>query len=109
MECENVAYSHGGVAIYTVPDIFAMAGPNRALLLVKVDIEGFEAELFEENTQWISETFAIFVEPHDWLFPGRKTSQSMQESLFGIGFELLVQHENIMLVRPEGDLERHGV
>ena len=89
---------HGDVAIYTVPDIFAMAGPNRVLLLVKVDIEGFEAE---ENTQWVSEAFAIYVEPHDWIFPGKKTSHSMKKSLFGIGFELLVQHENIMLVRPE--------
>ena len=98
---------HGSVAIYTVPDIFAMAGPNRALLLVKVDIEGFEAELFEENTQWVSEAFAIYVEPHDWIFPGKKNSHSMQQLLFGIGFELLVQHENIMLVRPESDLERY--
>jgi FkbM family methyltransferase len=95
---------HGSIAIYTVPDIFEMAGPNRALFIVKVDIEGFEAELFEENTQWIADTFAIFVEPHDWIFPGKKTSYSMQKSLFGIGFELLVQHENIMLVRPESDL-----
>lgn len=95
--------NEAGIRVYTVVDILAMAGARAALLIVKVDIEGFEADLFATGTEWIVNTPAIFIEPHDWLFPGKQTSQAMQKTLLGGGFELLVREQNLMFVRESMD------
>ena len=82
----------------------AQAGKPSALFIVKVDIEGFEADLFETGTEWISETAAVYIEVHDWLFPNKRTSQSMQKAMWGQGFEILLQGENMMFIREAGEL-----
>jgi FkbM family methyltransferase len=92
-----------GIPIYTVSDLVTMAGANSSLFIVKVDIEGFEADLFRSGTEWIESAAAIFVEPHDWLLPGQKTSQPMQAALLGAGFEILALGENLAFVREKFD------
>jgi FkbM family methyltransferase len=93
-----------GVRIHTITDVLTMAGKPSALFIVKIDIEGFEADLFAHDTGWISQTACIFIEPHDWLFPGRKTSRTMQGALFDAGFEMLLRGENLVFVRDQEDL-----
>ena len=39
-----------GVRIVTIPEVVRAAGEGFILLIVKVDIEGFEQDLFAENT-----------------------------------------------------------
>jgi hypothetical protein len=87
------------VPVVTVADLVAEHGEEGELLLVKLDIEGFERDLFAENIDWIDEVQAIIVEPHDWLFPGQFSSLPMQKALFGRNFELLVLGENLIFVR----------
>jgi FkbM family methyltransferase len=91
--------NEAAIPLYTVADILAMAGPKAALLIVKVDIEGFESDLFAHDTEWVADAPAIFVEPHDWLLPGKKTSQSMQSALMNQGFELLLHGQNLVFLR----------
>jgi hypothetical protein len=67
---------------------------------VKVDIEGFEADLFASNTDWLDDVSVVIVEPHDWLLPGRGTSLSFQLELARRAFEVLVSGENLVYVRP---------
>lgn len=69
------------------------------LFIVKIDIEGFESDLFASNTNWIDSAFAIYVEPHDWLFPGKNTSQTFQRELAKRDFELFINRENLIFVR----------
>jgi len=88
-----------GIDLYSVADIIAMAQPDGSLWLVKIDIEGFEADLFASNASWVGDASAIFIEPHDWLFPGKGTSQSMQKALLGAGFEILIRGENLVFFR----------
>ena len=40
--------------------------------IVKVDIEGFEADLFSANTQWVGRTPIIITELHNWLIRERR-------------------------------------
>jgi FkbM family methyltransferase len=91
--------STGEVPITTIPDILADQGADAALFMVKVDIEGFESDLFETNTGWVDDAAVLFVEPHDWLLPGRATSRSFQRLMSGQDFEVLISGENLIYVR----------
>lgn len=49
--------------------------------LVKVDIEGFEQNLFSKNTEWIARFPIMIVELHDWLLPGQATSKNFLQTI----------------------------
>ncbi len=38
--------------------------------IVKVDIEGGEADLFAANTEWVDAVPVIIIELHDWMLEG---------------------------------------
>jgi FkbM family methyltransferase len=86
-----------GLPVLTVPDL-VQAFDQGCLFIVKVDIEGFEADLFSENIDWLDQAAAVIVEPHDWMLPGAGTSQSLQKALIGKGREILIEGENLIFV-----------
>ena len=88
-----------GIKIYTVQDAVD-AVPNGALFIAKIDIEGFEKDLFSTNIDWIDQASAVMLEPHDWMLPGEKSSHSFQKALGDKGFDIFVQGENLFYVRP---------
>jgi FkbM family methyltransferase len=71
---------------------------NAELLIAKIDIEGFESDLFGEETDWIDQATAIILEPHDWMLPGQGTSQTFRKAI-GPEFEMLLSGENLIFVR----------
>jgi FkbM family methyltransferase len=89
----------GDVAVITIADARALAGQDAELLIVKVDIEGFEADLFSENLDWLDETTALLVETHDWMLPGQHSSRALQRAVWGRDFEVLVRGESLFFVR----------
>src|SRR5579871_1647597 len=89
--------AEGGCPIITVPDAVRLV-PNGAPFLVKVDIEGFERDLFTGDLGWIDRTAAIYIEPHDWLFVGQATSRAFQRAMGARDFELHVRGENLIYV-----------
>ena len=42
--------------------------------LIKIDIEGFEKDLFLKNYQWIKYFDVIMIELHDWMLPNKNNS-----------------------------------
>jgi FkbM family methyltransferase len=58
-----------GIPCVTVNDIYAQAEARCFPFIVKIDIEGGEADLFSQNTEWVSRTPLLIVELHDWLLP----------------------------------------
>ena len=88
-----------GVKVYTVPDLLAMVEHGK-LFMVKVDIEGFESDLFSGNTAWVEDADVIFVEPHDWMLCGKQTSAAFQKVLGQIGSALFIQDQNLVYVNP---------
>jgi len=90
----------GGIRVYTVPEILSEV-PNGHLFIVKVDIQGFENDLFAANTKWVRDTKVVIVEPHDWMLPGQRTSQSFRKTLGGLDFEVLLRGENLIYVNNE--------
>jgi hypothetical protein len=61
--------SSAGVQIMTMAEAFEGGVP----FIAKVDIKGFEGDLFSANTEWLKESFVVFIEPHDWLLPDQGT------------------------------------
>ncbi|MGN6057002.1 MAG: FkbM family methyltransferase [Sphingomicrobium sp.] len=90
--------SSAGVRVVTVADALDASGGD-TLFLVKVDIEGFESDLFAANTEWLDTTLAVIIEPHDWLMPGKRTSRSFQRALAARPFEIFIRGENLFYVR----------
>jgi FkbM family methyltransferase len=88
----------GSVSVVTVDDLLSDEGPDADIFLVKVDIEGFERDLFQDNLEWIDSAAAIIVEPHDWLFPDEETSQPLQRALVARGREILICGEHLLFV-----------
>lgn len=88
----------GGVALVTIPQLMAEQS-NGQLFIVKIDIEGFEADVFAANVGWLDEAFVVIVEPHDWMLPERGTSRPMQIEMAARPFEVLISGENLVYVR----------
>ena len=90
--------AESGVAIVTVDDAIDAAGGDTPFI-VKIDIEGFEADLFSSNTDWIDRCAVVMIEPHDWMLPGQGTSLSFQRAMISGAFELTLSGENLVYVR----------
>jgi FkbM family methyltransferase len=90
--------SETGVAMITMHDAFATVA-NGTPFLAKIDIEGFESDLFATNTDWLESVYLVFIEPHDWMLPGKMTSQSFQRMMAKHDFEIFICGENLLYVR----------
>jgi FkbM family methyltransferase len=75
--------------------------PNAEPFIAKIDIEGFESDLFAGDQGWIDRTPVIIVEPHDWLLPGRGTSRTFQAAMGVRNFELFISGENLIYVAAD--------
>lgn len=56
-------------------------GRKTALFFVKIDIEGFEADLFSANTQWLKNLPLLVIELHDWMLTGQARSQNFLKTV----------------------------
>ncbi len=90
----------GSIATTTIPKIME-AHDAGDLFLVKVDIEGFEAQLFEDNLAWLDDVRVVMIEPHDWLLPGAGTSRNFQRAMLERRFEMVISGENLVYIRVQ--------
>lgn len=95
---QTVRGDDGAVRVVTVPELVAEQPPGCALFIVKVDIEGFESDLFARDTGWVGDTSVLYVEPHDYLFPGRGVTRGMQAAAVEHDLEVLVARGNLVYV-----------
>ena len=89
-----------GCRVVTVADCVAMVDKGE-LFAVKVDIEGFEDDLFAAGTDWLDEVKLVYIEPHDHIFPTRGTSRNFQAEMGRRDFDLLIRGENLIYIRRE--------
>ena len=68
---------------------------------VKIDIEGFEDDLFSANTDWLDQVKLVYIEPHDHMFADRATSRNFQAEMGRRDFDVLIRGENLIYVRRE--------
>jgi FkbM family methyltransferase len=72
---------------------------NSAPFMAKIDIEGFEYDLFSSNVDWLDETFVVHIEPHDWMLPGQWTSRTFQREMGRRDYEVVICGESLTYVR----------
>ena len=87
-----------GCPVVTIADAVALVD-NGELFLAKIDIEGFESDLFASNLGWLDTARAVYVEPHDWMMPGKGTSHNFQKAFGERNFEFFINGENLLYVR----------
>jgi len=63
--------------------------------LIKIDIEGGEDNLFENNTSWIDLFPLIIIELHDWLLPRKNTSFNFIRSIGQSKRDFVYNSENV--------------
>jgi FkbM family methyltransferase len=90
--------AESGIAIVTVPDVLGQV-PGGVPFIIKIDIEGFESDLFKSNLDWIADAYVVMIEPHDWMLPGQMTSRAFQQAMAAHPFEMFIRGENILYVR----------
>jgi FkbM family methyltransferase len=91
--------SENGLQIVTMNELLAQH-QNTAPFIVKIDIEGFEKDLFAANTEWIDQFESIMVELHDWMLPGQQSSATVQREMGRrTDFEIFLKGENLIYVR----------
>ena len=65
--------------------------------LIKIDIEGYENNLFESNTEWVDQFKIIIIELHDWMLPGKSSSKNF----FKVIAESMKKHNRDMVIKGE--------
>lgn len=90
--------SDKGCPIVTMNECFASVADGEPLF-AKIDIEGFEEDLFTKNLEWVDKVQAILLEPHDWMLPGKKSSRPFQKVMGARDFDLMICGENLVYVR----------
>jgi hypothetical protein len=83
------------VQAYGLPDLIAEAEKDGKILLVKIDIEGAEEEVFSKDSIFLRDIPLIVMEPHDWMIPFKGSSQNFYRELSRHNFDVLLSGENI--------------
>jgi FkbM family methyltransferase len=98
VEQANAAEREGGIPAVTIDDTLKDAADS-PILIVKIDIEGAEAALFESNTKWLDRSDMVVIELHDWLLPHAGTSRNFFKRLATLDCDVLVRGESLFVLR----------
>jgi FkbM family methyltransferase len=81
----------------TLDGVHSIEASGRILIL-KLDIEGAESEVFRTGEATLRSTPCIIVEPHDFMAPGANCLGSLYEAIAGRPTDTLVEGENLVLI-----------
>jgi len=92
--------AESGIPCVSIPEIYQQERSATVFpFVVKIDIEGAEAEVFASNVGWLDQTPLVIVEPHDWLLPKRGTSRTFLQCVAGKPRDFIIVGENIYSVQ----------
>jgi FkbM family methyltransferase len=99
----------GDVPMLTVGDLLQEEGPSTEPFAIKIDIEGFESNLFERNTGWIEAFPVLIIELHDWMLPQQSNSRNFLRAISRYKRDFVYIGENVFSIRngPETDHARY--
>jgi hypothetical protein len=84
------------VPCVTIADIYAQEVKTGVFpFLVKMDIEGFESDVFSGDNSWLQKTPFFMIELHDWLMPKQGTAGGFLKAVANEPRDFLIRGENI--------------
>jgi FkbM family methyltransferase len=98
---QTVRAETGEVPITTIQALLEQEDAKARLLIAKIDIEGFEDDVFEGDLSWLDSVTAVLIEPHDWMLPDRRSSRAFQRAFGARDFDLMIRGENLIYVRRD--------
>jgi len=75
--------------------------------IAKIDIEGFEKDLFSKNTDWVALFPLIIIELHDWLMPRQGSSKSFLRTIAQYDRDFLFVGENVVSIANDLSVGRY--
>lgn len=90
--------SGGGTEIFSINNVLAGYGAQYSPFLVKIDIEGFENELFSENTEWVDRFPLLIIELHDWMLPRQGTTRPFLKTVASLDRDFVFRGENVFSI-----------
>lgn len=71
---------------------------NSTPFIIKIDIEGFESDLFKENTEWVDQFPLIIIELHDWMLPKTANSKNFLQAISQLDRDFVFFGENVFSI-----------
>jgi FkbM family methyltransferase len=93
-ECEPEGGGGLTTQTVTISDILEQENGRDRLLIVKIDIEGAEKDVFAGDADWIEQTPLIVIETHDEMQPLKMTAAPFFRSISKFDFEICFFGEN---------------
>jgi FkbM family methyltransferase len=66
--------------------------------IVKIDIEGFESELFSKNLEWIEKFPLLVIELHDWMLPRSSNANNFIKAIAPLNRDFVYHGENVFSI-----------
>jgi FkbM family methyltransferase len=86
----------GDINIISINDI--LKKNKETPFIIKIDIEGFENDLFSNNTEWIDLFPVIIIELHDWMLPKKLSSKNFLSLISKKDRDFIYSGENIFSI-----------
>ena len=66
--------------------------------IIKIDIEGFEDDLFSTNTEWVEKFPLLIIETHDWMLPKQSNSHNFLKVISNQSRDFIHRGENVFSI-----------
>ena len=90
--------SDGDTLFVSIDDLISDHGDGAVPFLIKVDIEGFERELFAGPTEWLDRFYLAVIELHDWMMPRSGSSGAFLTAVAPLDRDFLFRGENVFSI-----------
>jgi FkbM family methyltransferase len=92
--------SAGSLKIISVNELLAKyPEPQYVPFAIKIDVEGFESDLFAKNLEWIESFPLIIIELHDWMLPNQANSHNFFAAITPLKRDFVFHGENVFSIR----------
>jgi FkbM family methyltransferase len=89
---------NGAVSFLSIDGLVRQYGEGAEPFLLKMDIEGFEQDVFAGGTEWLDAFYVAMIELHDWMLPGAASSRPFLAALAPLDRDFLFRGENVFSV-----------
>ena len=92
----------GNVRVVTINDVVKKNSDEKGRpFICKIDIEGFEKDLFSKNDEWIDVFPILIIELHDWMLPKEGNSNNFLKAISKYNRDFVYIGENIWSIKND--------